>query len=170
MEVFQHSGPLQVGSLFLYYYYYFKNTENNLPCENKYKTGHQLLQRDCTMSFVTGKLFSVNSRLQRDTIQRPLFNNLGKLAPERLSQSGFQRSMRQQSGSDISWTIYANHLHLIQTHTTPAPHHWIFYRPDALPDTQLTVWKVWRHKFQTTDSTVYPSVFSGLREGVKHPT
>ena len=30
--------------------------------------------------------------------------------------------------------------------TTPAPHHWVFYRPDALPAAQPTASKHWRHK------------------------
>jgi len=37
---------------------------------------------------------------------------------------------------------YANHFHLRQI-TTPAPHHSIFYRPNALPDAQPTVSKHW---------------------------
>ena len=41
---------------------------------------------------------------------------------------------------------YANHLHLTPCRqiTTPAPHHSIFYRPDALPNAQPTVSKHWR--------------------------
>ena len=41
------------------------------------------------------------------------------------------------SGSGISWAIckYASHSRQI---TTPAPHHSVFYRPDALPDAQPT--------------------------------
>ena len=30
--------------------------------------------------------------------------------------------------------------------TTPAPHHSVFYRPDALPAAQPTASKHWRHK------------------------
>jgi len=71
-------------------------------------------------------------------IQRPLFQgNLGKPAPERLNQSGLQWSKRWWDGNGISWTIcrsFAPHSRQI---TTPAPHHSIFYRPDALPDAQL---------------------------------
>jgi len=34
---------------------------------------------------------------------------------------------------------------LLQTNTTPAPHHSVFYRPDALPAAQPTASKHWRH-------------------------
>jgi len=36
---------------------------------------------------------------------------MGKMAPERLNQSGFSWSKRWWGGSGISWTN-ANHLHL----------------------------------------------------------
>jgi len=35
--------------------------------------------------------------------------------------------------------------------TTPAPHHSVFYRPDALPAAQPTASKHWRHKLQTVE-------------------
>ena len=65
--------------------------------------------------------------------------------PERLNQSRFWWSKRWWGGCGISWTIcksFAPHFRQI---TTPAPHHWIFYRPDALPDVRPTVSKRWRH-------------------------
>ena len=48
------------------------------------------------------------------------------------------------SGSGISWAICksapcSRHI------TTPAPHHSVFYRPDALPAAQPTASKHWRH-------------------------
>jgi len=46
------------------------------------------------------------------------------------------------SGSGISWAIYKS----APSHrpvTTPAPHHSIFYRPDALPASQPTAAKHW---------------------------
>ena len=48
------------------------------------------------------------------------------------------------SGSGISWAICksAPHSRLV---TTPAPHHSVFYRPDALPAAQPTASKHWRH-------------------------
>ena len=39
---------------------------------------------------------------------------------------------------------YAN-AHRSRQITTPAPHHLVFYRPDALPAAQPTVSKHWRH-------------------------
>jgi len=49
------------------------------------------------------------------------------------------------SGSGISWAICKSATRSRQI-TTPAPHHSIFfYRPDALPATQPTASKHWRH-------------------------
>ena len=48
------------------------------------------------------------------------------------------------SGSGISWAIYKSASRSRQI-TMPAPHHSVFYRPDALPADQPTVSKHWRH-------------------------
>ena len=48
------------------------------------------------------------------------------------------------SGSGISWAICKSAPHSRQI-TTPAPHHSVFYRPDALPAAQPTASKHWRH-------------------------
>jgi len=48
------------------------------------------------------------------------------------------------SGSDISWAICKSAPSARQI-TTPAPHHSVFYRPDALPATKPTASKHWRH-------------------------
>jgi len=47
------------------------------------------------------------------------------------------------SGSSISWAICKSAPRSRQI-TTPAPHHWVFYRPDALPAAQPTASKHWR--------------------------
>ena len=47
------------------------------------------------------------------------------------------------SGSGISWSICKSAPHSRQI-TTPAPHHSVFYRPDALPVGQPTVSEHWR--------------------------
>jgi len=44
--------------------------------------------------------------------------------------------------------------------TTPAPHHSVFYRPDALPAAQPTASKHWRHKAQGNDLSIYKSIMS----------
>ena len=46
--------------------------------------------------------------------------------------------------SGISWAICKSAPRSRQI-TTPAPHHSVFYRPDALPAAQPTVSKHWRH-------------------------
>jgi len=48
------------------------------------------------------------------------------------------------SGSDINWAICKSAPRSRQI-TTPAPHHLVFYRPDALPAAQPTSSKHWRH-------------------------
>ena len=47
------------------------------------------------------------------------------------------------SGSGISWAICKSAPRSRQI-TTPAPHHSVFYRPDALPAAQPTASKHWR--------------------------
>ena len=47
------------------------------------------------------------------------------------------------SGYGISWAICKSAPHSTQI-TIPAPHHSVFYRPDALPASQPTVSKHWR--------------------------
>ena len=49
------------------------------------------------------------------------------------------------SGSGFSWAICKSAPCSRQI-TTPAPHHSVFYRPDALPATQPTASKHWRHQ------------------------
>ena len=51
--------------------------------------------------------------------------------------------------------------------TTPAPHHSVFYRPDALPAAQPTASKHWRHSTNIysraiTTSCTYGMVFKGI--------
>ena len=52
------------------------------------------------------------------------------------------------SGSGISWTICKSAPRSRQI-TMPAPHHSVFYRPDALPAAQPTASKHWRHGKKT---------------------
>ena len=47
------------------------------------------------------------------------------------------------SGSGVSWAVCKSAPRSRQI-TTPAPHHSVFYRPDALPATQPTASKHWR--------------------------
>jgi len=55
-------------------------------------------------------------------------------------------SLKQEtvSGSGISWATCKSATRSRQI-TTPAPHHSVFYRPDALPAAQPTASKHWRH-------------------------
>ena len=51
------------------------------------------------------------------------------------------------SGSGISWAICKSTPHSRQV-TTPAPHHSVFYRSDALPATQPTASQHWRQHWR----------------------
>jgi len=55
-------------------------------------------------------------------------------------------SLKQEtvSGRGISWAVCKSAPRSRQM-TTPAPHHSVFYRPDALPAAQPTASKHWRH-------------------------
>ena len=55
------------------------------------------------------------------------------------------------SGSGISWAVCKSAPHSRQI-TTPAPHHSVFYRPDALPAAQPTASKHWR-QYQSTENS-----------------
>ena len=59
------------------------------------------------------------------------------------------------SGSGISWAICKSASRSRQT-TMPAPHHSVFYRPDALPATQPTASKHWRD--QSTEGIMRQSL------------
>jgi len=67
-------------------------------------------------------------------------NNLGKPAPERLNQTG-KEITGWQTGSGISWATCTSLALCSRQITIPAPQHFIFYRPDALPDAQPTMSK-----------------------------
>jgi len=74
--------------------------------------------------------------------------------------------MRQETtefwdGSDISWTICKQSAPQSRQMTTPTPHHSIFYRPDALPDSLPTVSKHWRH--------IWYELFLNFHMAVKSP-
>ena len=69
------------------------------------------------------------------------------------------------SGSGISWVVCKSALCSRQT-TMPAPHHSVFYRPDALPAAQPTASKHWRLKHWKQDrdkiKQISPKCFSKL--------
>ena len=56
------------------------------------------------------------------------------------------------SGSSISWAICKSPPCSKQI-TMPAPHHSVFYRPDALPAAQPTVSKHWRQSTESSTNT-----------------
>ena len=71
------------------------------------------------------------------------------------------------SGSGIGWAIFKSAPRSRQI-TMPAPHHSVFYRPDALPVAQPTAPKHWRHQKCQTISTYHSQVsyhISGVSGG-----
>jgi len=58
------------------------------------------------------------------------------------------------SGSGISWAICMSAPRSRQI-TMPAPHHSVFYRPDALPATQPTASKHWRQVRMHANNTMH---------------
>ena len=60
--------------------------------------------------------------------------------------------LKQQTVSGISWDICKSATRSRQI-TMPAPHHSVFYRPDALAATQPTASKHWRHYYMTHTNT-----------------
>ena len=62
------------------------------------------------------------------------------------------------SGSGISWAICKSAPHSRQI-TMPAPHHSVFYRPDAIPAAQPTASKHWRYPCSILLHTKSPSHF-----------
>jgi len=67
----------------------------------------------------------------------------GQPVPESKTNLDFTEA-RDSEWHSISWAICKSAPHSRQT-TMPAPHHSVFYRPDALPAAQLTVPKHWTH-------------------------
>ena len=60
------------------------------------------------------------------------------------------------SGSSISWAVCKSAPRSRQI-TMPAPHHSVFYTPDALPAAQPTVLKQWRQEVHLiTENTLWP--------------
>ena len=69
------------------------------------------------------------------------------------------------SGSDNSWAICKSAPRSRQI-TTPASHHPVFYRPDALPATQPTASKHWRHINMLYKVIIYKKITSTSLSGM----
>ena len=62
------------------------------------------------------------------------------------------------SGSGISWAMCKSAPRSRQI-TMPAPHHSVFYRPDALPAAQPTVSEHWRHFLRYLIMWIFTNIF-----------
>ena len=103
------------------------------------------------LSFTT--YMAVMCTRQCISIHTHLFTRLTALCPGLPRWAGTRKEkpiwilLEQEivSGSGISWAICKSAPHSRQI-TTPAPHHSVFYRPDALPAVQPTASKHWMQK------------------------
>jgi len=73
-------------------------------------------------------------------------------------------SLKQETvrGSDISWAICKS-APCSRQMTTPAPHHSVFYRPDALLAAQPTASKHWRHFSISYVQNIFFTLDTGTR-------
>ena len=94
---------------------------------------------------MSGPTLSVLSGLLAARAHTPLFGTTRVVWYQKgKTNSGFYWSKRQWVAV-ASAVPYAS-LHLAQEITMPAPHHLVFYRPDALPAAQPTASKHWRQQ------------------------
>ena len=104
-----------------------------------------VIVRDCLHSTALN-----NNNYYYTRVMASLWDSLGMPVPERY-QTGFKQNEARDDGilkcSGISWTICKQSATHCRQITMPVPHHSVFYWPDALPGTQPTVSKHWRHKY-----------------------
>ena len=87
----------------------------------------------------------VNSYIHTHTRLTALFPGLpGWASTRKVKPIWILLKQETVSGSGISWALYKCAPRSRQI-TMPAPHHLVFYRPDALPAVQPTASKHWRH-------------------------
>jgi len=102
--------------------------------------GFKSQSRRCRVT-VLGKLFTPTVPLFTHThpFNSPFSGLPGWAGTRKVKPVWILLKQETESGSGISWA-YAS-LHLAPDSSTPAPHHSVFYRPDALPAAQPTASK-----------------------------
>jgi len=85
---------------------------------------HKQKHKKCTYIHTFNGLFSSTTRVSGHQKGKPFWILL---------------KQEMMGGSGISWTICKSFVPHSRQITMPAPHHSIFYGPDALPDAQSTV-------------------------------
>ena len=114
----------------------------------------------CTRSAATQKVLllihqlCVQSHTHTHSFNGRFRDYPGEPVPEKLKPIWILLKQETVSGSSISWTICKSAPRSRQI-TTPAPHHSVFYRPDALPAAQPTASKHWRQWVQSINQNVY---------------
>ena len=111
------------------------------------RTGIQLYkQQNVDISTCTHTHTHTHARTRTRTRLTALFPGLPRWAGTRKVKPIWTLLQQETvSGSGISWAICKSAPCSRQT-TTPAPHHSVLYRPDALPANQPTASKHWRYQ------------------------
>ena len=105
-----------------------------------HKTLHQSVEQACLQK---GSVFNVKSVKIPYTCTHPLngpFSGTTRVSQCQKGKTNLNFTGARVSGSGISWAICKSAPRSKQI-TTPAPHHSVFYRPDALPAAQPTASK-----------------------------
>ena len=103
-------------------------------------------------NFAMRRVIKITSRLLLSNRHTHTHTHLTALSPGLPRWAGTRKEkpiwilLKQEtvSGSGISWNICKSAPRSRQI-TMPTPHNSVFYRPDALPATQPTASKHWRH-------------------------
>jgi len=114
------------------------------------KTADQACENSLSPYLVTGSELQILDVLTTAQNHTHTHTRLTALFPGLPRRAGTRKVkpiwilLKLVSGTGISWAICKSAPCSRQT-PTPAPHHSVFYRPDALPAAQPTVSKHWRH-------------------------
>ena len=105
---------------------------------------HCYLNHDHTTSILSPSLHTIHTHTHTHTRLTALFPGLpGWAGTRKVKPIWILLKQETASGSGISWAVCKSAPRSRQI-TMPAPHHSVFYRPDALPAAQPTASKHWR--------------------------
>jgi len=112
---------------------------------SKHSTPEASVREKRDISPIPDHLCSKNTRMHTQTHSTHTFNgpSSGTTRVSRYQKGKTNLKQETVSGSGISWAISKSAPRSRQT-TMPAPHHSVFYRPDALPAVQPTASKHWK--------------------------
>jgi len=100
---------------------------------------------NCRLDFYSALVLFWKRERERDPFNGPLSRTTRVSRYQKGKPIWILLKQETVSGSGISWAVCKSAPRSRQI-TTPAPHHSVFYRPDALPAAQPTASKHWRQK------------------------